>query len=232
VRYVLSIHTNVVLIVASALGYFFYSGLQTFAVVFLRDRFSIGQSLASTLLVVLGSGAIVGVLATGRIGDALLARHHIAARPIIAGVSFLIAAALFLPALLTTSLLRRTAAVPRRGRSRRGQPATGRGAPGLDPSPAVGTSRSSAHRAALQLRSNRAPAVRLRLHPVRGTHQRPRKPTGDAGPRGIGLDHAFLIMLVPLLVFGLLLLLYARRTYPRDVATATTSENNTPRSTQ
>ncbi len=39
-------------------------------------------------------------------------------------------------------------------------------------------------------------------------------------------------MLVPLLVSGLLLLLYARRTYPRDVATATTSENNTPRSTQ
>ncbi len=104
-RYVLSIHTNVVLIVASAFGYFFYSGLQTFAVVFLRDRFSIGQSLASTLLVVLGSGAIVGFLATGRIGDALLARHHIAAHPIIAGVSLLIAAALFLPALLTTSLL-------------------------------------------------------------------------------------------------------------------------------
>ncbi len=40
-RYVLSIRTNVVLIVSSSLGYFFYSGLQTFAVVFLRDRFSI-----------------------------------------------------------------------------------------------------------------------------------------------------------------------------------------------
>ena len=52
-------------------------------------------------------------------------------------------------------------------------------------------------------------------------------PTGDAGPRGIGLDHAFLIMLVPLIVSGLLLLLLARRTYPRDVATAIASENAT-----
>jgi len=43
-RYVLSIRTNVALIVSSALGYFFYSGLQTFAVVFLRDRFGIGKA--------------------------------------------------------------------------------------------------------------------------------------------------------------------------------------------
>ena len=46
-------------------------------------------------------------------------------------------------------------------------------------------------------------------------------PTGDAGPQGIGLDHAFLIMLIPLIISALLLLLWARRTYPRDVATAT-----------
>ncbi len=52
-------------------------------------------------------------------------------------------------------------------------------------------------------------------------------PTGNAGPRGIGLDHAFLIMLIPLIASALLLLLWARRTYPRDVATATTSQNAT-----
>ncbi len=49
--------------------------------------------------------AIVGVLLTGRRGDAFVARHHIAARPIIGGISVLLAAMLFLPALLTTSLL-------------------------------------------------------------------------------------------------------------------------------
>jgi len=85
-RYVLSIRTNVALIVSSALGYFFYSGLQTFAVVFLRDRFGIGQGLAATLLVVLGAGAIVGVLITGRLGDALLNRHHLPARWLRCGI--------------------------------------------------------------------------------------------------------------------------------------------------
>jgi len=176
-RYVLSIRTNVVLIVSSALGYFFYSGLQTFAVVFLQDRFGIGQGLASTLLVVLGAGAIVGVLATGRLGDALLKRHHLAARPIIAGISFLVAAVLFLPALLTTSLL---VAAPLLFLAAAG---LGGANPPLDAarldlihSPTVGASRISAHRAALNRRSDRPPGLRLCLHPIRGPHQRPRQP--------------------------------------------------------
>jgi len=50
-------------------------------------------------------------------------------------------------------------------------------------------------------------------------------PTGDAGPGGSGLDATFLIMLLPLTVAGLLLVLRARSTYPRDVATA--AERNT-----
>ncbi len=41
----------------------------------------------------------------------------------------------------------------------------------------------------------------------------------------IGLDHTLLIMLLPLTVAGLTLLLIARRTYPRDVATAVASES-------
>ncbi len=105
VRYVVSIRTNRVLILVSALGYFFFSGLRTFAVVFLRDRFGIAQGVASILLVVIGVGAIVGVLATGRLGDWLIERRHITARPLVGGLSFLLAAALFLPGLLTTSLL-------------------------------------------------------------------------------------------------------------------------------
>jgi len=44
-RYVLSIRTNRVLILVSALGYFFFSGLRTFAVGFLRDRFGVGQGV-------------------------------------------------------------------------------------------------------------------------------------------------------------------------------------------
>jgi hypothetical protein len=43
----------------------------------------------------------------------------------------------------------------------------------------------------------------------------------SAQPDGaLGLDHTFLIMLVPLLLASALLWFAARRTYPRDVATA------------
>jgi len=227
-RYVLSIRTNVVLIVSSALGYFFYSGLQTFAVVFLQDRFGIGQGLASTLLVVLGAGAIVGVLATGRLGDALLKRHHLAARPIIAGISFLVAAVLFLPALLTTSLL---VAAPLLFLAAAG---LGGANPPLDAarldlihSQLWGRAES----VRTVLRSTVvaiAPLVFGYVSTQFGAHTSGLgNPTGNAGPRGIGLDHAFLIMLIPLIASALLLLLWARRTYPRDVATATTSQNAT-----
>ncbi|MGH3492622.1 MAG: MFS transporter, partial [Sciscionella sp.] len=56
IRYVLSIPTNRMLIVASALGYFYFAGLRTFAVEYLRNRFDLGQAVASVLLVVLGAG--------------------------------------------------------------------------------------------------------------------------------------------------------------------------------
>jgi len=41
----------------------------------------------------------------GHLGDWLIERRHITARPLVGGLSFLLAAALFLPGLLTTSLL-------------------------------------------------------------------------------------------------------------------------------
>ena len=123
VRYVVSIRTNRVLILVSALGYFFFSGLRTFAVVFLRDRFGITQGVvASILLVVIGVGAIVGVLATGRLGDWLIERRHITARPLVGGLSFLLAAAVPARAAHHLPAGRRTVAVLRRSRGRRANP--------------------------------------------------------------------------------------------------------------
>lgn len=55
-RYVLSVRTNVVLIIASSLGYFFFSGLRTFAIVFAKARFGLGQGEASLLLILIGAG--------------------------------------------------------------------------------------------------------------------------------------------------------------------------------
>jgi predicted MFS family arabinose efflux permease len=103
VRHILSIRTNVLLIIASACGYFFFTGLRTFAVVFMRNRFSLGQGTASTLLVALGVGAIIGVLITGRVADRLIERGNISARIVVSGAAFLITVVLFFAGLWTVS---------------------------------------------------------------------------------------------------------------------------------
>jgi predicted MFS family arabinose efflux permease len=228
VRYVLSIRTNRVLILASALGYFFFAGLRTFAVELLRGRFSIGQAAASTLLVVVGAGAVVGVLTTGRLADRLIGHRHITARPVVAGISFLLAAVLFLPGLLTTSLL---VAAPLFFLA---AAAVGGENPPLDAArldmmhhrlwgraEAVRTALKSCFEAIAPLLFGYVST--LFVAPLTGTGH----PAGSTASSGAGLDDTFLIMLVPLAAAGLLLLLRARSTYPRDVATAIASEHAT-----
>ena len=76
VRHVLRVRTNVVLIVASSIGYFFFAGMQTFAVVFARDQYGLSQVSATVLLALTGGGALLGVLLAGRLADRLLAGGH------------------------------------------------------------------------------------------------------------------------------------------------------------
>ena len=105
VKYVLRVRTNVALIVSGALGYYFLAGIQTFGVEFVRGQYGIGQVLANFLLLVVGAGAVVGVLAGGPIGDALLHRGRINARVLVAAVAAAATVVLFIPALLTHSAL-------------------------------------------------------------------------------------------------------------------------------
>jgi len=56
-RWVFRVHTNVLLIVASSLGYFFFSGLQVFAVIFVRGQYGLSQSTATLLVLVVGAAA-------------------------------------------------------------------------------------------------------------------------------------------------------------------------------
>lgn len=99
-RYVLRVRTNLALIVASALGYFFLEGLQTFAELFLRARYGLGQSLASTLFVVVAAGAVVGVLVSGRSADRLIRRGRVNARIVVGAIAYLATVVLFAPAML------------------------------------------------------------------------------------------------------------------------------------
>jgi predicted MFS family arabinose efflux permease len=83
IRYVLRVRTNVVLIVASALGYSYFKGLNSFATVFAISRYGISKPEATSLVVVVGAGAPAEVYAGGRFADRLLRRGHIRARIVI-----------------------------------------------------------------------------------------------------------------------------------------------------
>jgi predicted MFS family arabinose efflux permease len=104
-RYILSIRTNVVLILASALGYYFLAGVQTFGIEFTTHQYGIDQALANLLLLVVGAGAIIGVLAGGTLGDVLLRRRYLNSRILVSAVAATAAVLLFIPAIFTRSAL-------------------------------------------------------------------------------------------------------------------------------
>lgn len=233
-RYVLSVRTNVLLIVASTIGYFFYSGLQVFAVEFLRGRFDLGQSAASTLLVLVGGGAVVGVLVGGRLADRMISAGQLSGRIVVAGGAFLATAVVLVPGLLLTSLL---IAGPLLFL---GAAIYGSTNPPLDAgrldvmqhhlwgrAEAIRTSTRSLFTAAAPLVfglvSTRFGGRSVGLAGTTGTHTAAVVVAHGAH----GLDVTFLIMLAPLALAGLGLLLIGRRTYPRDVATAMASERAT-----
>lgn len=214
VRYVLSIRTNVVLVVASSFGYFFFTGLSTFGVALLCGRFQIGQAVATLLIYVLGAGALIGVLSTGRIADWLTARGHISARMVVGGAAFLAAAVVILPTLLTPSLPLALVFAFFAGI-------------------ALGGVNPPLNAARLDIVHSRlwgtAEAVRTTLVSI-STGLAPlvfgivsAKLGGTAGA-ATALGHTFLIMLVSLVIAAALILCVGRRTYPRDAATAMASE--------
>jgi MFS family permease len=104
-RYVLRVRTNVLVITASALGYYFLGGVQTFGAEFTKRQYGTDQALANLLLVIVGVGALAGVLAGGAAGDALLRRGWLTARVAVAATAGAAAAALFIPAILASGVL-------------------------------------------------------------------------------------------------------------------------------
>jgi predicted MFS family arabinose efflux permease len=104
-RYVLGVRTNVVLILASACGYYFLAGVQTFGVEFMTRQYWIRQALAGLPLLVIGAGAIVGVLAGGAAGDLLLRHGYLNGRILVSAFSATAATVLFVPPIVTHSAL-------------------------------------------------------------------------------------------------------------------------------
>ncbi|HEV7708629.1 MAG TPA: MFS transporter [Asanoa sp.] len=208
-RYVLGIRTVRTLIIATAVGYFFFAGLRTFALIFALDRFGLSQGLVSLVVIPIGIGAVAGTVFGGRFTDRAVRRGHTRARITVPAVAYSAAALLFLPGLLAANIwvsitfftlgaLFLAGANPPLGAAR------------LDIVPGALWGRAESVRTVLQLAAEAAGPIAFGFTADE---------LGGAGGRGAGLREAFLIMLVPLLLNGLLLL-RARHTYRTDVATA------------
>jgi predicted MFS family arabinose efflux permease len=227
VRYVLSIRTSVLLVVGSSFGYFFMAGLSTFGVALLRGQFQIGQSLATLLIVVLGVGALAGVLSTGRIADWLMTRGYVSARMGVGGLAFLAAATFILPTLLTHNLALAIvfaflAAIALGGVN----PPLNAARLDIVHSRLWGTA-EAVRTTLVSISTGLAPLV-FGLVSTKLSSNADVGGAGEIAPSAANaLGHTFLIMLVALVIGAVLILCVATRTYPRDVATAMASESVT-----
>jgi MFS family permease len=225
VRYILSIPTNVLLIIGSSLGYFFFAGLQTFAVVFVRGHYHASQATATLILGLLVLGALLGTLVSGPITDTLVRRGSLQARVWVPALCYLGAAALLIPGLLGSHLYPAiwfdvggaaliSAANPPLDAAR------------LDIMPSRLWGRAESTRTFLRsLGQALAPLLFGIVADLVVGIEPAQAPVGThthgivSSATGTGLQVTFLIMLSTLAAAGVFLL-RARYTYPTDVATA------------
>jgi MFS family permease len=207
VKHVLAVRTNVILIVSSACGYYFLAGVQTFGSQFAKEQYDINQAVANLLLLLVGLGAIGGVLAGGALGDRLLRRGILNGRILVSAISAALCVVVFVPALFSRSashavlwllfaVLLLSAQNPPLDAAR------------LDIMPPYLWGRAEAVRTFLR---GLAQALAPLLFGAVSDHV-------FGGGRS-GLQWTFVVMLVPLLASAYLLF-RALRTYPRDVASA------------
>ncbi|MFZ0386363.1 MAG: MFS transporter [Solirubrobacteraceae bacterium] len=225
IRYILKIPTNVLLIISSSLGYYFFAGLETFAVVFVRGHFQASQTTATLVLGVLVLGAVIGTLLSGPLTDLLTKSGHIAARVWVPAVCNIAAGLLLIPGILTDSL---TTALPFcfLGTAFISAANPPLDAARLDIMPPGLWGRAESVRTFLRsIAQALAPLLFGGVSDLIAGFEPQKAPIGThtIGPvssaTGDGLQITFLIMLVALLGAGWFLW-RARPTYPVDVATA------------
>jgi sugar phosphate permease len=208
-RYVLSIRTNVILIASSACAYFFLTGVQTFGLEFVEGQYRVDTFLASGLMLIVGIGAIAGVLVGGAAGDALVRRGRVSGRITVAAIGAFATVILFIPPLTTRSTV---TALPY---------ITGAAFFLTLQNPPLDAARLDIMPPLLW---GRAEGIRTFLRALAQTLA-PLAFGGFSDLLGGGhnsLRITFLVMLVPLAASGVILLRGTRH-YPRDVATAAAS---------
>jgi MFS family permease len=225
VRYIMRVPTNLLLIIGSSLGYFFFAGLQTFAVVFVRGHFHASQATATLFLGLLVLGALAGTLVSGHITDALVRHSRLEARVWVPALCYLGAVVLLIPGLLGSHLYPAvwfdvggaaliSAANPPLDAAR------------LDIMPSLLWGRAESTRTFLRSLSQAlAPLLFGVIADIAAGFVPAQAPIGThthglvSSATGTGLQVSFLVMLTTLAAAGVFLL-RARTTYPTDVATA------------
>ena len=216
VRYVLAVRTNVALIISSACGYYFMSGVQTFGNEFVSGQYRVSQVVANLLLLVVGAGAVLGVLVAGPLSDALLRRGHLSARLTVAMAAAAATVVLFIPALITHSAF---AALPyvviaAAALTAQNPPID---AARLDIMPPHMWGRAEGVRTFLRTAAQALAPVLFGV-----------VSEGIFGGGTNGLKWTFVVMLAPLAASAVFLY-GARRLYPADVATAAAASEPVPR---
>lgn len=208
-RYLLQLPSYRLLIVASALAYYFFSGTRAFAMIYFTQHYGLGRASVSALVFVLGAAAIAGVVAGGRISERLLDRGRFNAR-IVVPAAALFASVPFLAGGIWTRTVWLGILLTACGAGALAAAIAPIDAARLDIVHPRLWGRGEAGRMAVRAGfEGSAPLLFGAM-------------SGWLGGDGTGLMWTFLIMLAPMLIAGSLVIL-GRRSYPRDVATAAAS---------
>ncbi|PZH04840.1 MFS transporter [Streptomyces sp. NTH33] len=214
IRYVLRVRTNLVLIGASAFGYFYFTGLRSFATLYTTRHYGIATSVATSLVLVVGIGALAGVLSGGRIADRLLRGGRVNARALVPTVCMLTVPLFLAPAIYVSSL---AVALPLlvAGTSLLGAANPPLDAARLDILPPFLWGTGEGVRTMLRTLCEAAAPTLFGYFSTTVF-------TDHGSDSSTGLEYTLLFFLLALVAAGLLGLA-AMRSYPRDVATAQAS---------
>jgi MFS family permease len=101
---VVTIRTNVIVVIAASVGNLFFAAVSTFAVVFATQQYGLTTAQADLGVIVVAVGAVAGILGGGRLGDWLVRRGVQTGRLWVAAVGLPVAAVLGTPVLFLHSL--------------------------------------------------------------------------------------------------------------------------------
>lgn len=210
-RYVMRVRTDVIVLLARAVGDYFLSAVGIFGVIFATRQYHLTQRNADLAILGVGVGALAGVLLAGWVADLLLRRGYLSSRIWLGALGHLLAPLPLLPAFLTHSV---AVALPLFALGAFLLAGTQPSLDAVRVDVIVPRLRGRAESIRQVLRTLAEGGAPLIFGLLAGS-------LAGGGP--VGLQVAFLITLPVLLANGLILLI-ALRTYASDVAAALASD--------